>query len=354
VTKKTKETNMLRWNVWRKWRAALAVLALTGVVATPVLPVAQSSTPAPVTTEVQQAQAPTPAQKPEPAPSPAEPPQVQTEGPAAPAAPAPEAAANTGRVSLSLGADWASAYYFRGIATTQNGGNNVQPYGEIGFRLLENMGPLTSLHVSPGIWNNWHWGGGLLVEPSDPTFWTEADLYFKMNAVWWEVFSTSVTFTYYTSPNNTFSSYSDVGLGFALSDAKWLGRFALNPSILFAFETTGEALVADGKKGIYMGIGLAPGYTFFADSSFPVNISTPMTFGFSLKDYYTVNGQNQTFGFFSGGPLLTLPLKFIPNTLGNWSLKAGVQFLVLNSNLKAVNTNDGFVPIGSVGLSLTY
>jgi hypothetical protein len=26
----------------------------------------------------------------------------------------------------------------------------------------------------------------------------------------------------------------------------------------------------------------------------------------------------------------------------------------INSNLKAVNTNDGFVPIGSVGLSLTY
>jgi hypothetical protein len=198
-------------------------------------------------------------------------------------------------------------------------------------------------------------GRGLGVgQPADPDFWTEADLYFKLNAVWWEVLSTSVTYTYYTSPNDTFTSYSDVGLGFALSDSKWLGAFSLNPSILFAFETTGEALVADDKKGIYMGIGLAPGYTFFADSAFPVNISAPMTFGFSLKDYYTVNGVNQTFGFFSGGPLITLPLKFIPSTLGNWSLKAGVQFLVLNSNLKAVNTNDGFVPIGSVGLSLTY
>jgi hypothetical protein len=209
--------------------------------------------------------------------------------------------------------------------------------------------------VSPGIWNNWHYGGGLLVEPSDPNFWTEADIYLKVNAVWWEVLSTSVTYTYYTSPNDTFPSFSDVGLGFALNDSKWLGGFALNPSMLIAFETTGEALPSnDGKKGIYMGIGLAPGYTFFADSSFPVNISTPMTFGFSLKDYYTVNGVNQTFGFFSGGPLITLPLKFIPNTLGNWSFKAGVQFLVLNSNLKAVNTNDSFVPIGSVGLSLTY
>jgi hypothetical protein len=312
--------------VRRRWMAAFVGLAVIGIMA---IPGAQAQTPAP-------------------SPSPTE-----AEKPAA--APAPEPGPNTGRLSLNLGTDWASAYYFRGIATTQNGGNNVQPYAEFGLRLLENLGPLTSLVVSPGIWNNWHSGGGLLVEPSDPKFWTEADLYIKLNAVWWEVFSTSLTYTYYTSPNNTFESYADVGLGFALNDSKWLGAFAVNPSILFAFETSGEALASpDEKKGVYMGIGFAPGYTFFAESSFPVTISAPMTFGFSLTKYYTVEGKNQTFGYFSGGPQITMPLKFIPPAYGSWSFKGGVQFLVLNSNLKAVNTNDGFVPIGSVGLSLAY
>jgi hypothetical protein len=110
----------------------------------------------------------------------------------------------------------------------------------------------------------------------------------------------------HTSPNDSFATFADVGLYANLSDSKWLGAFALNPSIIFAFETKGEALAADGKKGIYMGIGLAPGYTFFEDAKFPVNISLPMTFGFSLKDYYTVNGENQTFGYFSGGPLITM------------------------------------------------
>lgn len=37
-----------------------------------------------------------------------------------------------------------------------------------------------------------------------------------------------------------------------------------------------------------------------------------------------------------------MPLKFIPAAFGNWSLKGGVQFLVLNSNLKAINFNDNF------------
>ena len=131
-------------------------------------------------------------------------------------------------------------------------------------------------------------------------------------------------------------------------------RLRREPELGFAFETTGEALTADGKKGIYMGISLAPGYTFFEGTKYPLTIGLPMTFGFSLKDYYTVNGQNQTFGYFSGGPAYHAPLKFIPATYGTWSLKAGVQFLVLNSNLKAVNGGDGFVPIGSVGLSFTY
>jgi hypothetical protein len=263
-------------------------------------------------------------------------------------------APNTGRVSLGLGMDWASAYYFRGIANTQNGGSNLQPYAEIGFKLLENAGSLSSLTLSPGIWNNFHYGSGTLVGPSDPKFWLESDLYAKLTATWWDVLTTGVTYTYYTSPNDTFATYADVGLSLGLNDAKWLGDFALNPSLLVAIETQGEALASDGNKGVYMGIGLAPGYTFYADTPNPITVSLPMTVGLSLSDYYTVNGNNQTWGYFSGGPLLTVPLKFIPAEFGNWALRAGVQLLVLNSNLRAVNTNDGLVPIGNIGLTMTY
>ena len=78
-----------------------------------------------------------------------------------------------------------------------------------------------------------------------------------------------------------------------------------------------------------------------------------MTAGFSLKDYYTVNG-GQTFGYFQGGPQVTAQLKFIPPAYGNWALKAGVQLLWLNSNLETVNTGDSFAPIGSIGLAMTY
>jgi len=51
---------------------------------------------------------------------------------------------------------------------------------------------------------------------------------------------------------------------------------------------------------------------------------------------------------------VTVPLKFIPADFGSWSLRAGVQLLFLNSNLKTVNTGDSFVPIGNIGLTMTY
>jgi hypothetical protein len=311
---------------WRAWMVAVAGVAIAGGMTAPPLASAQQT-------------------------------DLQTQGPTAQEALAGEdKEPNTGRLSLNLGADWASAYYFRGIANVQNGGSNVQPYAEIGFKLLDNVGPLSALVIAPGIWNNFQYGeDGRLIEPSDPRFWFESDLYLKLSATWWDVLTTGVTYTYYTSPNDSFTTYADVGLGFSLNDSKWFGAFALNPSLLFAFETKGEALVSgDGDKGIYMGISLAPSYTVYEAPSLSFNVSAPMTFGFSVKDYYTVDGKNQTFGYFSGGPLFTFGLKFIPASFGNWALKAGVQFLVLNSNLQTINTGDSFVPIGSVGVAMTY
>jgi hypothetical protein len=82
-------------------------------------------------------------------------------------------------------------------------------------------------------------------------------------------------------------------MNFSLNDSKWLGAVALNPSLFFAFETKGEALgSADRKKGIYMSLGLAPGYTVFEDSSVSFNVSAPLTFAFSVKDYNTVDSKN--------------------------------------------------------------
>jgi hypothetical protein len=80
-----------------------------------------------------------------------------------------------------------------------------------------------------------------------------------------------------------------------------------------------------------------------------------LTVGLSLSDYYEFGaGSDDTFGYFSGGVTLSVPLAFIPPEFGKWLVKAGVTFLYLGDNLKAVNDGDQTQVIGTVGLAFTY
>ena len=143
-------------------------------------------------------------------------------------------------------------------------------------------------------------------------------------------------------------------MGFSYNDAKLLGPFALNPSVLIAFEFDGQA-DAGAHEGVYAQIGIAPGYTFLADSAYPLTLSVPLAVGLSLSDYYEFGtGSDDTFGYFSAGATLSVPLAFIPPEFGKWLVKAGVQVLVLGDNLKAINDGDEVQVIGTLGVAFSY
>ena len=281
-----------------------------------------------------------------------------TTAPAAPgtaAAPAAVPGPNTGRLSVSVGVDWTSAYFFRGIKQ-ETDDLILQPYGELTLKLVENAGALTSLSLTGGIWNSLHSGATGSDSPtaSDPKLWYELDGYFKLSAVLLEDWTASVIYTAYLSPNNVFNSVQEIAFGLAYNDAKLLGPFALNPSVLVAFEFDGQA-DAGADKGIYAQIGIAPAYTFLADSAYPLTLAVPLAVGLSLSDYYEFGtGSDDTFGYFSAGAILSVPLAFIPPEFGKWQVKGGVQVLFLGDNLKAVNDGDEIQVIGTLGLAFTY
>jgi hypothetical protein len=286
---------------------------------------------------------------------------AQEQKPAREAKPATEAAAeapkspNTGRLSISAGVDWTSAYFFRGIKQ-ETEDLILQPYGELTFKLVENAGALTSLSLTAGIWNSLHSGatGSDSLTAADPKVWYELDGYGKLSAVLREDLTASIIYTAYTSPNDLFGTVQEVAVGLGYNDAKLLGPFALNPSFLVAFEFDGQA-DAGRDKGVYGQIGIAPGYTFWPESAYPVSLSVPLAVGLSLKDYYEFGtGSDDTFGYFSGGVTLSVPLAFIPPEFGKWLIKGGVQVLVLGDNLKAINDGDEVQVIGTLGLAFTY
>ena len=250
--------------------------------------------------------------------------------------------------------DWTSAYFFRGIKQ-ETEDLILQPYGELSIKLVDNAGALTSLSLAPGIWNSIH-TGPTAESPiaSDPKAWYELDAYARLSAVWWEDLTTYALYTAYTSPSGAFGTVQEIALGVGYNDAKLLGPFALNPSFLVAFELDGQA-DAGADRGIYAQIGIAPGYTFFSDAKYPLSVSVPVAVGLSLKDYYEFGtGDDDTFGYFSGGVTASAPLAFIPPEFGKWLVKAGVTVLYLGDNLKTINDGDRVQVIGTVGLAFAY
>ena len=264
---------------------------------------------------------------------------------------------NTGRVSLGMGVDFTTHYFFRGILQ-ENQDYIIQPYGEVTFKLLEGEGALTGLGFTLGLWNSLH-GGPSGVDGAasvDPKIWYEADFYAKLTATLFEDLTVAMIYTAYMSPNDRFATVEEIALSFAYNDSKLLGAFAVNPNVLIAFETDGQA-DAGLDEGVYLQIGLTPGYTFNDKGTYPLSLTLPMVLGLSLSDYYErvgVGGDDDTFGYFSIGLAAGVPLKFVPASYGAWTAKASLTFITLGDNMKAANNGDRSEFIGTFGIAMTY
>jgi hypothetical protein len=113
---------------------------------------------------------------------------------------------------------------------------------------------------TPGIWNNWHAGVGPIVDPVDPKFWYESDLIFTLAATLWENVTMGLTYTAYTSPNDSFKIVQELAFSVSLNDSKWLGAFVLNPSLFVGGEVSGQA-DAGSARGVYLQLSINPAYT---------------------------------------------------------------------------------------------
>jgi hypothetical protein len=276
------------------------------------------------------------------------------------AAAAEEPAPNTGRLSLSAGVDVPTDYYFRGIVQ-ETEDYIIQPYGELTFKLFESKTALTALGLTLGTWNSLH-GGPTGLRGSDesgvrdPELWYESDVYAKLSATLFEDLTAAVIYTAYMSPNDKFATVQEVAVGLGYNDSKLLGPFALNPSVLLAVEIDGQA-DAGLDEGVYLQLGLAPGYTFNAGGAYPIALTFPLVLGLSLDDYYErvgVGGDDDTYGYLSAGVGLGVPLAFIPKSFGSWQARAGVTVLHLGDNLRSANGGDDVEIIGSFGIGFSY
>ncbi|MGH9254229.1 MAG: hypothetical protein ACRD3C_06620 [Vicinamibacterales bacterium] len=262
---------------------------------------------------------------------------------------------NPGKVTVTAGMDLLNQYMFRGIR--QNATEVAMwPYADLGLALYSGDGGLKSVGLNLGSWNSLHTGDTGSDGPSGK-LWYEGDFYATLGLGLGGGVSLGTTYTAYTSPNNMFSTVKEVAFKLGVDDSAYLGRGALRPYALVAFEMDtapglGQADAGE-NGGTYVELGVAPGWAAEA-----VGLAFPVKVGLSAGDYYELNGVDNKFGYFSIGAIATVPLGGT-TSFGAWNVHGGVEYQRLGDTTAAINLDDDGRPqdnqvIASFGFGLSY
>src|SRR4029453_7628025 len=91
----------------------------------------------------------------------------------------------------------------------------------------------------------------------------EADLYAGVKFSVLKTVEVKPYYIAYKYPGGAFATVQEVDLAFALNDAQWLDKWALNPTALIAWEFKNTALGLN--EGTYAEVGIRPSYTIYDD-----------------------------------------------------------------------------------------
>ena len=179
--------------------------------------------------------------------------------------------------------------------------------------------------------------------------WYESDLYATLGLGFGPTVL-SFNYTSYTSPANLFGHVKEFGIKLAFDDSGALGKGALKPYALVAFELSDDGQAdAGAAKGTYVELGVAPGY-----AGSKASIAFPIKVGLSASDYYEFGtGSDSKFGYFSIAGIVTVPIG------GGFNIHGGGELQTFGDNVKAYNAfgDDGdssIAGIGSIGIGFSF
>ncbi len=293
-------------------------------------------------------------------------------------APSPPTTPNTGAFSFTFNLVFPTSYYFRGIAQS-NAGFHFEPYAEVKVNLYEGgeKDILTSGYFKVAGFSHFQSEAAPITRN-----YYEQDLYLTGGLVLLKRLTLESGWNLYAYPSGLASQVQEV-VGKVSFDDSGLWPFklpgdqdiALSPYVLVAGETSGGADGAapfGGRHGIYLEMGIDPGYTVDFSKDWSARFHLPFTLGLSLAHYYEVATStgvtDKTFGYADQGFAADVPLKFIPARYGKWTFSAGVHLLWLGSNNKLlagpssasalnglnVTGGKGFEVWGVTGIKLEY
>lgn len=244
-------------------------------------------------------------------------------------------------VAVTGGLDFTNQYNFRGIRQNTEG-VSIWPFVDVGIPAFSGDGGLKSVMINLGTWNALH-------SQLDDNKWYESDLYATVGFGFGAT-ALSVNYTSYTSPGDYFAHVKELGLKLAFDDSGALGKGALKPYALVAFELSDDGQADAGlSKGTYVELGVAPGY-----AGSKASIAIPIKVGLSASDYYEFGtGEDSKFGYFSIAGIVTVPVG------AHFNIHGGAELQTFGGNVKAYNgfgdNGDGSMAgIASIGLGFSF
>jgi hypothetical protein len=241
-------------------------------------------------------------------------------------------------VVVTGGLDVTNQYNFRGIRQNTEG-VSIWPYVDFGFTPFRGEGGLKTFTVNVGSWNAIH---SQINEDDFGTGnkWYESDFYATAGFGFSKA-SLGFTYTSYTSPADLFSHVKELSVKVTADDSAALGRAALKPYALIAFELDDAQADAGAESGTYLELGVAPGI-----AGTKASLAIPVKVGLSISDYYEFGGEDEKFGYFSIAGIVTVPLG------ANFNIHGGAEFQAFGDSVKEYNGfgDDPDDPSGTAGI----
>ncbi|MQA31598.1 MAG: hypothetical protein GEU82_17485 [Luteitalea sp.] len=250
---------------------------------------------------------------------------------------------NPGSITFTGGIDFPSVYVFRGILQEADPKLTMWPYGDIGLALATGDGAVKSVGLNIGVWHSLHTGSSGSDGPSDRLHYEE-DFYTTLSLGFGGGLTLGTTFTAYTSANSSFNTVKE--LSFKLAKTHMLSPYGI-----LAFELSDAQADGGSNKGTYLELGIGPAFPLAGGKA---TLTVPLKLGLSLNDYYELGSNDNKFGFFDIGGLVTVPLSTVESRFGSWNIHGGVDVLVFGDTTEAFNSGDGSKVVGLIGIGVTY
>jgi hypothetical protein len=230
----------------------------------------------------------------------------------------------------------------RGLLVTNKGLTIQILNGFVASAYQSANGPVNDIAFVAGVWNDLN-----PAHQNAPT-WNEIDPFVGVNFNLYKDWIAGIQYVAFISPHGNFKLEHNIEFSLRYEDKmRWLSPISFNPYAKLFFTASGGSTVVLGKVPSFdVELGAVPTWNLHP-RDIPVTLTMPTWLTVGPADFW---GGTNNVGVFSTGVNARVPIEWVPQQYGEWSVNAGVQYYnLINSQLRNAQSVIGVVSPGSSG-----